>query len=191
VTLGFRHEFSRAGVGVCGGAAPYTFTDNVISSLTVIGESAFAMNNVKLLPQRRRAGVAFTAFRNAPRDGNPEPNRLQRSAGRARVPHGPEAIIAQGAEHLLEVSKGEFATFQKGLLRHVGVIPMKRVSRRHVPHRKNLQHAAFTTPVSRSIRTTPLGPPGPTGDSAARRPPRRPNPVPAFAVPRIGAPSAP
>ena len=61
MTLGFREEFSTGWNEAHGRAANYTFTDGVISSQPHVGDSLFATNNAKFLPQPR-IGLAWSPF---------------------------------------------------------------------------------------------------------------------------------
>ena len=64
LTLGFRDEFSNGWNEVHGRASTYTFPNGIISSQPTIGNSAFAVNHAKFLPQPR-VGLAWSPFGNA------------------------------------------------------------------------------------------------------------------------------
>src|SRR6266436_6361075 len=61
LSLGFRAEFSTGWNEAHGRAANYTFSNGVISTQPHIGDSLFAVNNAKFLPQPRIA-IAWSPF---------------------------------------------------------------------------------------------------------------------------------
>ena len=89
VSLGFRDEFSTGWNEAHGRAANYTFhrTESLRRTRT-IGNSGFTVNNANFLPQPR-VGTAWSPL--SQKDGDSRRLRnVQRFAGRAGIPHGPE-----------------------------------------------------------------------------------------------------
>jgi len=62
LSIGFRDEFSTGWNSSNGQASNYTYTNGVISPQPTVGNSVFAVNNAKFLPQPR-AGLAWSPFR--------------------------------------------------------------------------------------------------------------------------------
>jgi hypothetical protein len=61
VSLGFRDEFTDGWNEAHGRASNYAFTNGIISSQPVVGNSLFSVNNATFLPQPR-IGIAWTPF---------------------------------------------------------------------------------------------------------------------------------
>ena len=97
LSLGFRDEFSTGWNEAHGRAANYTFPDGVISSEPALPAAAFTVNNAKFLPQPR-IGLAWSPFCRQDRSTRGL-RHVQRSAGRARLPHGPERALQSHLQH--------------------------------------------------------------------------------------------
>ena len=62
LTLGLREEFSSGWNEAHGRASNYTYSNGIISSQPLIGNSVFTVNNAEFLPEPR-AGIAWSPFR--------------------------------------------------------------------------------------------------------------------------------